>query len=107
MIKVEFINTKSISIIKNILLIDDSITLGQSIRNAIFAITQAYVPKSISILTMFSKLYYDIDDKYCPYNGTYYEDWFLISVFKKTKINKKINKITDKHYKLWIVYLDI
>ena len=38
---------------KNILLVDDSITLGQSIRNAIFAITQAYVPKSISILTMF------------------------------------------------------
>ena len=59
---------------KNILLVDDSITLGQSIRNAIFAITQAYVPKSISILTMFSKLYYDIDDKYCPYNGTYYEN---------------------------------
>ena len=41
---------------KNVLIVDDSITYGQSIRNAIHAIAQAYVPKSVSVLTMFSRL---------------------------------------------------
>ena len=39
---------------KHILLIDDSITFGQSIYNAIYAISYAYIPKSVSVLTMFS-----------------------------------------------------
>ena len=39
---------------KHILLIDDSITFGQSIYNAIYAISDAYIPKSVSVLTMFS-----------------------------------------------------
>lgn len=42
---------------KNILIIDDSITLGQSIKNTIYAITNTYNPKTISVLTMFSELY--------------------------------------------------
>lgn len=40
----------------DILLIDDSITRGQSIRDAIYAIKQLYEPKTISVLTMFSDL---------------------------------------------------
>ena len=39
---------------KHILLIDDSITFGQSIHNAIYALSEAYIPKSVSVLTMFS-----------------------------------------------------
>ena len=42
---------------KNVLIVDDSITYGQSIRNAIHAIAQAYIPKSVSILTMFSQFW--------------------------------------------------
>ena len=42
---------------KNVLIVDDSITYGQSIRNAIHAIAQAYVPKSVSVLTMFSQFW--------------------------------------------------
>jgi pyrimidine operon attenuation protein/uracil phosphoribosyltransferase len=42
---------------KNVLIIDDSITKGQSIHNAIKAISNTYHPHSISILTMFSQLY--------------------------------------------------
>lgn len=40
----------------DILLIDDSITRGQSIRDAVHAIKQMYEPKSINVLTMFSEL---------------------------------------------------
>ena len=43
---------------KDILLIDDSITKGQSIRDAIHAIKELYNPKSISVLTIFSDLKY-------------------------------------------------
>lgn len=42
---------------KDLLIVDDSITFGQSIRNTIHAISQAYMPKTVSVLTMFSKLY--------------------------------------------------
>ena len=42
---------------KNVLIVDDSITYGQSIRNAIYAIAQAYVPKSVSVLTRFSQFW--------------------------------------------------
>lgn len=40
----------------DILLIDDSITRGQTIEDAIFAIQQLYEPRSISVLTIFSNL---------------------------------------------------
>lgn len=42
---------------KNVLLLDDSITLGQSVNSAVNALESCYIPKSISLLTMFSKLY--------------------------------------------------
>lgn len=42
---------------KNVLLIDDSITHGQSIRGAIHALSNMYSPQSVSVLTMFSQLY--------------------------------------------------
>lgn len=42
---------------KNIIIVDDSITHGQTLQNAIYAINMAYKPASISVLTMFSKLY--------------------------------------------------
>lgn len=51
----------------NVLIVDDSITLGQSIKNCIHAITNTYNPKSISVLTMFSELF----DKY----GNEARDW--------------------------------
>ena len=56
---------------KNVLIVDDSITYGQSIRNAIHAIAQAYVPKSVSVLTMFSQ--------FCNNNGE--EDEYKIKRF--------------------------
>ena len=42
---------------KNIIIVDDSIAHGQTIQNAIHAISTSYVPKTISVLTMFSQLY--------------------------------------------------
>ena len=44
---------------KNVLLLDldDSITLGQSVNSAVNALESCYIPQSISLLTMFSKLY--------------------------------------------------
>lgn len=42
---------------KDIILIDDSITHGQSIKSACNALLNCYNPKSISIFTMFSRLY--------------------------------------------------
>lgn len=42
---------------KDILLLDDSITHGQTIKSAINALTTCYTPKSINVITMFSKLY--------------------------------------------------
>ena len=42
---------------KNILIIDDSLSLGQTIKEACNIITSAYTPKSITILTLFSPLY--------------------------------------------------
>lgn len=44
---------------KNILFIDDSITSGVSIRSAIKSLKQTCNPKSISVLTLFSKKYRD------------------------------------------------
>ena len=43
---------------KDVLLIDDSITKGQSIRDAVHAIKELYQPKSVSVLTIFSDLKY-------------------------------------------------
>lgn len=43
---------------KDVLLIDDSITKGQSIRDAIHALKELYEPRSISVLTIFSDLKY-------------------------------------------------
>ena len=40
----------------DVVLVDDSITHGQSIRSAVNAIQTLYQPKSISVFTMFSKL---------------------------------------------------
>lgn len=42
---------------KNILIIDDSLTLGQTIKEACSIISSAYTPKSITILTLFFPLY--------------------------------------------------
>lgn len=42
---------------KNIIIVDDSIMKGQTIRNAIYAIQNSYAPASVSVLTMFSRLY--------------------------------------------------
>ena len=42
---------------KNVIIIDDSIMKGQTIRNAIHALQDAYTPASVSVLTMFSRLY--------------------------------------------------
>ena len=42
---------------KNILIIDDSIALVSTIKQACQIITDAYTPKSISVLTLFSPLY--------------------------------------------------
>lgn len=42
---------------KNLLIVDDSITLGQTIDNTLKAISSMYHPNSICVLTMFSKLY--------------------------------------------------
>ena len=44
---------------KDILLIDDTLTFGQSIVESVNLILDAYTPKSITVLTMFSrKVYY-------------------------------------------------
>lgn len=42
---------------KNVLIIDDSLTLGQTIKESCKIISEAYTPKSISVLTLFSPLY--------------------------------------------------
>ena len=42
---------------KNILIIDDSLALGSTIKQACSIIRDAYTPKSISVLTLFSPLY--------------------------------------------------
>ena len=41
----------------NVLIVDDSITNGFSAESTIKAISNLYTPKSVSVLTMFSKLY--------------------------------------------------
>lgn len=42
---------------KNVLVIDDSLTHGNTIREACKIIANAYTPKSITVLTLFSPLY--------------------------------------------------
>lgn len=42
---------------KHVLIIDDSLTLGQTIKESCRIISEAYTPKSISVLTLFSPLY--------------------------------------------------
>lgn len=42
---------------KDLLIIDDTITHGQTIESTINAVSCCYAPKSVSVLTMFSKLY--------------------------------------------------
>lgn len=42
---------------KNILIVDDSLTLGQTIKEACSIIANAYTPKTITVLTLFSPLY--------------------------------------------------
>lgn len=42
---------------KNILIIDDSLTLGNTIRESCKIIANAYTPQSITVLTLFSPLY--------------------------------------------------
>ena len=42
---------------KNILIVDDSITNGQTLQNAYRIISTDYAPKTITILTLFSPLY--------------------------------------------------
>lgn len=48
---------------RNILIIDDSLTLGQTIKEACSIITNAYTPKSITVLTLFSPLYQEGGEK--------------------------------------------
>ena len=45
-----------------LLIIDDSITLGNTIKEACTILTSVYTPKTINILTLFSPLY-DSDGK--------------------------------------------
>lgn len=45
---------------KDILIIDDTIGSGQSIKNACQIMMESYAPKSITVLTLLSKLYQDI-----------------------------------------------
>ena len=42
---------------KNILIVDDSLTLGNTIKESCKIISTAYTPKSITVLTLFSPLY--------------------------------------------------
>ena len=42
---------------KDVLLIDDSISRGQTIKEACTIISETYKPKSITVLTLFSKVY--------------------------------------------------
>ena len=42
---------------KDILLLDDSIAAGQTVESAINALKTCYEPKSISLITIFSKKY--------------------------------------------------
>ena len=42
---------------KDVLLIDDSISRGQTIKEACTIISENYEPKSITVLTLFSKVY--------------------------------------------------
>lgn len=48
---------------KNVLIIDDSLTLGQTIKESCQIIADAYTPKSISVLTLFSPLYCEGGDE--------------------------------------------
>lgn len=41
----------------NILIIDDTISRGQSTKEACHIMTDSYAPKSITVLTLLSKLY--------------------------------------------------
>ena len=51
---------------KNVLLLDDSITFGQSVGSAVNALELCYLPKSINLLTMFSRLYRENDRAKTP-----------------------------------------
>ena len=42
---------------KNVVIVDDSITLGQSLKESYNIIQTYYSPKSISVVTLFSPLY--------------------------------------------------
>lgn len=48
---------------RNVLIIDDSLTMGQTIKEACKIITTAYTPKSITVLTLFSPLYEEGGEK--------------------------------------------
>jgi hypothetical protein len=48
---------------KNILIVDDSLTLGQTIIEACKVISTSYTPKSITVLTLFSPLYDEKGEK--------------------------------------------
>ena len=43
---------------KNVIIVDDSIALGNSIKESCKIISENYTPKSITVLTLFSPLYY-------------------------------------------------
>lgn len=48
---------------KDIIIVDDSITLGNTIRETCKIITECYTPKSLTILTLLSPLYCEDGDK--------------------------------------------
>ena len=77
----------------NVLIVDDSITNGLSAESTIKAISNLYTPKSVSVLTMFSKLY-DADGKEINHKEDI-PDWMLDEeyVIRRKVYNKIINEV--------------
>ena len=77
----------------NVLIVDDSITNGFSAESTIKAISNLYTPKSVSVLTMFSKLY-DADGNEISRKEEIPE-WLLDEdyVIKRKIYNKVMNEI--------------
>lgn len=77
----------------NILIVDDSITNGLSAESTIKTISNLYTPKSVSVLSMFSKLY-DADGKEIKCKEEI-PDWMLDEdyVIRRRIYNKVMNEV--------------
>ncbi len=77
----------------NVLIVDDSITNGLSAESTIKAISNLYTPKSVSVLTMFSKLY-DADGKEINHKEEI-PDWMLEEEYaiRRKVYNKIMNEV--------------